>query len=343
MRSVKIFNVLMLCAYFTYSALAIVSFEHFGRLFDNPVQLLRGEATAAMDEQYRDALIHQSYARGAIGALRYAAFAQGRDGVVVGKGQWLFSQEEFRLPLSAEGVDKIVSEILRIQLQLAKHDQQLILLVIPQKREIHADFVKGPIPVFVGREFAQRLKTRGVNAFDLSELFAAQPQAFLKTDTHWTPETANAVAQALAQAVPEARGVMEYQSSQVTPFEFWGDLTRFVTTARFAERLGFSPERVAHVELNFPEAPLTLFEASAPPAHALVGTSYSADPNWGFATALQLAFDHDLLNFAQKGRGPFLPMWDYLAQKDDAQFVFWEFPLRYFTDPQLLAQLEGHL
>ncbi|MCY1242397.1 putative alginate O-acetylase AlgJ [compost metagenome] len=85
---------------------------------------------------------------------------------------------------------------------------------------------------------------------------------------------------------------------------------------------------------------------------ALIGTSYSANPNWNFVGALKQALNSDVVNYAEDGHGPILPMLSYL--KSDAfknsppQVLIWEFPERYLpvnneigdADPQWVAELK---
>ncbi|MBX9755308.1 MAG: alginate O-acetyltransferase, partial [Pseudomonadaceae bacterium] len=94
-----------------------------------------------------------------------------------------------------------------------------------------------------------------------------------------------------------------------------------------------------------------LFSDSQVPV-ALVGTSYSANPRWNFLGALRQALGSDVLNYAEDGHGPLLPMLKYLQSaglKDSPpQLVIWEFPERYLPmssdlsefDQQWLSQLK---
>src|SRR3546814_20392064 len=61
-----------------------------------------------------------------------------------------------------------------------------------------------------------------------------------------------------------------------------------------------------------------LFGDSATPRIALVGTSYSANPDWNFAGALKQQLGEDLTNDAHDGVGPFQPMDNYLTRPDFA-------------------------
>src|SRR3546814_16573348 len=85
-----------------------------------------------------------------------------------------------------------------------------------------------------------------------------------------------------------------------------------------------------------------LFGDSATPRIALVGTSYSANPDWNFAGALKQQLGEDLTNDAHDGVGPFKPMDNYLAGPDFAQapphLVIWEIPERYLAISAQAAQ-----
>jgi alginate O-acetyltransferase complex protein AlgJ len=84
---------------------------------------------------------------------------------------------------------------------------------------------------------------------------------------------------------------------------------------------------------------LDLFGDSGPPPLVLVGTSYSANPNWSFVEALKLSLSQDVINYAREGQGPVAPMKILLQKMDRAApppVVIWEFPVRYLSDPALL-------
>ena len=65
----------------------------------------------------------------------------------------------------------------------------------------------------------------------------------------------------------------------------------------------------------------------------LIGSSYSANSLWNFTGALQEALSREVVNFASEGKGPVLPMLDYLMSEDftgkPPRLVIWEFPERY--------------
>lgn len=69
----------------------------------------------------------------------------------------------------------------------------------------------------------------------------------------------------------------------------------------------------------------------------LVGTSYSANELWDFPGALRKHLGRDLINVAEEGDGPLVPMVSYLNSSDfenhPPQVVIWEFPERYLAQP----------
>src|SRR5690606_19340461 len=87
----------------------------------------------------------------------------------------------------------------------------------------------------------------------------------------------------------------------------------------------------------------SLFVDSTVPV-ALVGTSYSANPKWNFDGALRQALGSDLLNFAEDGQGPLLPMLKFLQSEElreaPPQWVIWEFPERYLPLPNDLSEFD---
>ena len=80
---------------------------------------------------------------------------------------------------------------------------------------------------------------------------------------------------------------------------------------------------------------MDLFADIPLPSVALLGTSYSANPNWNFEGSLKLALNKDLINFATEGEGPFIPMIDFLERHlktlPSLELVIWEIPERYLA------------
>ena len=76
--------------------------------------------------------------------------------------------------------------------------------------------------------------------------------------------------------------------------------------------------------------------AAAAPEIVLVGTSYSANALWSFEPQLKAALGKDVLNLAEQGHGPFVPMADVIRQLDAGNLhpraIIWEIPVRYLDD-----------
>ena len=76
-----------------------------------------------------------------------------------------------------------------------------------------------------------------------------------------------------------------------------------------------------------------LFADIPEPEVALVGTSYSANPDWNFEGFLKLSLNRDVVNFATEGEGPIVPMLNflerYLQELPALELVVWEIPERY--------------
>ncbi len=289
-------------------------------------------------------------------AISYLLFKEGRDGVLVGDADWLYSKEEFavegRLP---ETLQRHLGEIVTVRGELRRRGIDLVVALIPAKARVYPEHLgryRWPLdldPVY--QSARQFLNDNGVATPDLLQaLLAAKPQAqlFLRTDTHWTPEGAAIVADTIAGGVSRqlagqqsaaGLGTAEFQTVADAPIEHRGDLMNFLPLGRFGGGIGPAPDRLvprttAAVTAAGGDAGLdaALLGDSAVPA-VLVGTSYSANHLWNFDGALRQALHADLVNAAKEGMGPFLPMQDLLASTtlEDARprIVIWEIPERY--------------
>jgi alginate O-acetyltransferase complex protein AlgJ len=97
--------------------------------------------------------------------------------------------------------------------------------------------------------------------------------------------------------------------------------------------LGPPPDRIEEtVTVDISGGGGDLFGGLDIPA-ALVGTSYSASGVWDFDGALKVALGVDVLKVAAEGRGPFVPMREYLdsptIDNPKPRVVIWEIPERY--------------
>jgi len=280
-------------------------------------------------------------------ALDYVVFGVGRPGVVIGEQDWLYSDEEFK-PV-ADGQQHLrdnLALIRGVRDYLAQRDVQLLLAIVPAKTRLYPEYI-GDNHISTRREdlyqrFHREVRQIGIAAPDLLEPLQAgkaEGPVFLRTDTHWTPQGADLVARQLSTTLKRALKLHGEPQTFVTAATerqpYAGDLTRFLPLAPLFEGLMPAPDQLQRYETELQNAGdgIDALLADSEMPVALVGTSYSANPNWNFAGALREHLQRDLSNHAQDGQGPILPMLRYL-QSDElndapAQVVIWEFPERY--------------
>jgi len=297
-------------------------------------------------------------------AIDYLLFNEGRPGVLIGENDWLFSDEEFDPVANAQQqLNDNLAVIRGVHDELARHNVQLVLAIIPAKSRLYPEHVGDHRPSSLHEHLYQRfhaaVRGAGITAPDLLDPLQAakdDAQLFLRTDTHWTPEGAELVAQQLSKSIHlegEPRAFITEAGEQE---RYKGDLTSFVPVdPLFADLLPeFDPlaKRTTRAASQPQEGADALFADTDMPV-TLVGTSYSANPNWNFDGALRQHLHRDLSNHAEEGKGPILPMLTYL-QSDELknaapQVVIWEFPERYLPmandlsgfDPAWIAELKG--
>jgi alginate O-acetyltransferase complex protein AlgJ len=285
------------------------------------------------------------------GRAEYAMFGQGRKGVVAGTDGWLYTDEEFSCPAQEAGnLGDNIAYIRETAKKLAAADTRVAVIIVPEKARALPQHLGGAILPGCRRDLYERinaaLKEADIPATDLlADMKAAEAQdaLYLKTDTHWAPAgarlAAGSVRRMLDSQLPGLK--LSHGSFVTTPgavISYSGDLTRYVPGIGLSDRLqNYSTDNSVVVA----DAGNSLFDDSHVPEVTLVGTSYSANPNWNFAGFLKEALQTDILNAADEGEGPFTVMDKYLA--DDAwknsppRLVIWEIPERYLLMPHGVA------
>ncbi len=310
--------------------------------------VLDGTLAEAVEDQVDEHAPWREPAITAWAVAEHLLFHEGRPGVLEGDPGWLFSDEELRCYPDEDGV--LAQRLVwmeQVRDHLRARGSELMVALLPSKARVRADALgRYQLPGCADARFArthQGLVELGILAPDLRPVMAAgvaQGEAvFLRTDTHWTPAGAQRVARALAAAQPVA-GLADgsWELSWDQPAEHLGDLTRYLPLGPLMDALGPAPDQLSTPRSQGQAGgePLGLLDEVVVPV-ALVGSSYSADPRWGFAALLRHALQADVLEAAQVGQGPWLPMRSYL--KDDAfletppRLVIWEIPERYVTAP----------
>ena len=275
--------------------------------------------------------------------FNYRLFHEGRPGVLVGTDGWLYTTEEFELhPNAAQARTDKVAYIRQVQRELRTHGAKLVIALVPEKARLYPEHLgRYALPSYnrtVYADFKSSLERAGVTTADvLSAMRRAKPQGaeFLRTDTHWTPFGAQVAAREIARTVKQAAPQLDlpptsFKTTTDRPKPHGGDLLRYLP---IPADLAPAPDtiRQASTEPTDPAGGGLLGGASIP--IALIGTSYSANEKWNFDGALKEAFGADVLNVAKEGKGPIIPMREYLKGQDfqasPPQLVIWEIPERF--------------
>ena len=306
--------------------------------------VLNGDWAAAYQAAFEEALALREPAVNVWGVLEYLLFREGRPGVLVGEDGWLFTTEEFRTYPDGEAATRENLEtILNVRDTLAAEGASLVVVVLPAKASVYEEVLgRYTLPDAALARYENlrgELLEHGVVTPDvLGALLEAKTEApvFLRTDTHWTPFGARAVAELVAREVRtevpfEGLGEAEFETQTSGSEPYRGDLLAFVPLGGL-ESLGPQADELERVQTTPLEAGGNLFGEPRVPV-ALVGSSYSANARWNFQGALQGALQADVLNAAEEGRGPFAPMAQYLASEAfhnaRPELVIWEIPARY--------------
>lgn len=301
---------------------------------------LSGSFQRGYEENFADSFPMSQTARAAYTALTLAAFNEAGPEVLIGADEWLFTAEEFRDPDEDEA---FISTFSMVRYDLARHGITLIPVIVPDKARVYSDHLPAVRPA----RFAPRYDTildslarRAVPVADLASLLQdarADGPTFMRTDTHWSPRGARLAADAVATAAGlHGQGAQQFLTDTGAATMLDGDLMPFVETGPFSAWVGITPETISipvtYGAASDADLTLDLFGESQTDI-VLVGTSFSARPEFNFAGALQAATGMSVVNLSVEGRGPFAPMQDALGSGAitdlSPAIVIWEIPERY--------------
>ena len=365
-RSLRIFYIaLFLVTLLVLGLWSVRSFFGFSTNADATV--LNGRWTKAVETHYDDQFPIKRLGTNLWAALDFKLFNEGRPGVVLGRDQWLYSDEEFNPIVNEElNLQGNYALVEGVRQTLKEKGVKLVMAIVPAKARLYPEHLGEVKPASIHanlyQDFHARVAADKILAPDLlGPLQKAKQngqQVFLRTDTHWTPEGAEIAANTLARTISDKFPLSgEPQNFVTTPAEkvtHKGDLRLFLPLDPLFENLMPAKEPLQKrntVAVEQPAGDDALFANSEVPV-ALIGTSYSANPNWNFVGALKQALHSDVVNYAEDGHGPILPMLSYLKSDDfknsPPQVLIWEFPERYLpvnneigdADPQWVAELK---
>lgn len=366
-RSLRILYIaLFLAVLLALGGWSMRSFQGFSTNAD--ATLLNGRWTKAIETHYDDQFPIKRLGTNLWAALDYELFNEGRPGVVLGRDHWLYSDEEFNPSVNQDqNLQGNYALVEGVRQTLKARGVRLVMAIVPAKVRLYPEHLGDvrPASIHAGlyQDFHARVAADRIIAPDLlGPLQQAKrngQQVFLRTDTHWTPDGAEIAAKQLAKAIaaktPLSGEPQKFVTETETSTQHKGDLRLFLPLDPLFDNLMPPKEplqkRVTHAVQTPTEGQDALFANNEIPV-TLVGTSYSANPNWNFVGALKQALGSDVVNYSEDGHGPILPMLSYLKsddfKNDPPQVLIWEFPERYLpvnneigdADPQWVAQLK---
>lgn len=319
---------------------------------------LDGKVTEDFEHAVTKAHPYRDPAVNAWAAFELQLFGEGRPGVIIGRDGWLFTREEFP-PRSALTTVRAqnVRHIVSVVRQLEADGLQVLVLPVPAKAEMYPEQVPAALAArrIPASSLIEPLRAAGVKVVDvrpaLRAAMAAGTRTYFRTETHWTPEGAAAVAGAVAAEL-RPLGYAEsaaFVTRQTGVRTLASDLENFLPLAPYHAALLPVPEQyyVYRTESTAGADSAEALFGTASRRVALVGTSYSADERWHFANWLRQRLGTDIDNVSLKAEGPFKPMATFLARRRAGELapelVIWEIPVRSIAvDYDRMAALAKH-
>ena len=215
--------------------------------------VLNGKLAHAFEKHYDDQFPIKQIGTNLWALVDFGLFGEGRQGVVIGKDGWLFSDEEFD-PV-ADGNRHLQENLALVQGvrdELANRGVTLVLAIVPSKSRLYPEYTGDARPTALRQDlyaqFRGAARKAGIIAPDLLgtlEQAKSNGQVFLRTDTHWTPLGAEVVANTLGETVrsaaPLSGDAQEYVTEAVKNEDYKGDLTRFLPLDPMFENLMPAP------------------------------------------------------------------------------------------------------
>ncbi|MDP3845016.1 MAG: alginate O-acetyltransferase [Pseudomonas sp.] len=326
--------------------------------------VLNGKLAQAFEKHYDKNFPFKEFGTNLWAAIDYSLFGEGRPGVVVGRNNWLFTDEEFKPASKPEQFQDNWALVSAVQAEFKRRGVTLVLALLPAKARLYPEHLGQNLPVVEQLRLypealarMQQAKIAGPELLSALQQAKAEQQVFMRTDTHWSPFGAQVVADSLAAYLRQTghwqHGGANFVTATGSSQTHKGDLLSFLPLEPYFTQLQPPAEPVQLRSTAADEASQGDLFASQETPIALVGTSYSANPKWNFAGALKQALGTDLISYAEDGHGPLVPMLRFLQRPADEvaglRLLIWEVPERYLNmpsdlsefDPAWLAQLKA--
>lgn len=343
-----------------FSTLYATSFRKLN-LFPNGLSwspFLKGDVSQAFALALADAPVPSSAARIERG-LSWVVAGDLGSRVRRGAPGWLFLGDELTVhdqPQNNAAQRK--ADVLKVQKILSAKGIKLLVVVVPDKSRIEASqlgMLHRPARYRQrASQWVDELKLAGVEAFDLTDTLTAFKQkhaaAFLKSDSHWTEQGAEAAAVAVSAEVQRLKIVAAPTQALVidhrTEITRAGDLIRLAGVEWLSDGLqpqpdvlqetSFKVEKRANTALGSALASSAsaqtddLFGDADLPNVVVIGTSFSRTSN--FVPFIEKELKAKVANLARSGGDFSGAMNAYLSsvafKKTPPKLVIWEIPER---------------
>lgn len=174
--------------------------------------VLNGRWTKAVETHYDEEFPIKRLGTNLWAALDFKLFNEGRPGVVLGRDQWLYSDEEFNPIVNEElNLQGNYALVEGVRQELKAKGVKLVMAIVPAKTRLYPEHLGEVKPSSIHanlyEDFHARVAANKILAPDLfGPMLKAKldgQQVFLRTDTHWTPEGAQIAAETLAKTIAE--------------------------------------------------------------------------------------------------------------------------------------------
>ncbi len=300
---------------------------------DIQANMMSGGAQRQYEQRFEESFPLRDSVQHTWAAFKFGVFNEVSDGAIVGKADVLFTSEEFTAP---RDVRDFRTELQSARDRIHALGGELIPIILPDKARMMAE----ALPKARSRHYVERydqlleiIAAEGLKTVDLRGPLSVRG-SYMVTDTHWSPTGAKAVA-------AEIGGLLEGSLENEAPFgtrrtgvrSFDGDLLVFAPTGTWRSVVGPVFEQIETFETSQSENSAVDLFAEVETPIVVVGTSFSARNDFHFVGFLKSQLKADVVSFAMEGRGPFVPMDQFLRSDGlitiDPKFVLWEIPERY--------------
>jgi alginate O-acetyltransferase complex protein AlgJ len=286
----------------------------------------------------------------AAAAFTLTATAQNTNSLSFGKDGFIFSGlEDLNWYVKSQKqsdvrVDAGINLIAQVNKVLAKRNIKLVFAMVPMVERIYENKLPKSFKLVPSlKSFYQRnlpaLKNAGVFVPDLNTAFMtsgkrydAQFPLYLRQDNHWSSiggvEASRIIAQAIQgkyASILETLPEVKYDIEWSEPEEFNGNFFRALPETERAKL-----QRDVYKPVNFLAKSSNDLFGERRSEVTVVGTSFSENRQFGFVEGLAYHLSKDVVNYAESGKGPWTPLFDYLDsdnfQNNPPKILVWEFP-----------------